>query len=87
MILNKARVDELFRSVAVLIGSEDVVPVSAALDLFEKDAIDFACSLKSGRYWNAYYIAGTFYCMYLTYSGFQAAASYCNVMKFREVKE
>lgn len=82
-IMNKAMVDELFRREAVLIGSSDCVPEYRAAVLFGKDAVKHAKTLKL---WSGYGI-GDFTMGYLTYLGFQAAASYHNVRQLQRDAE
>lgn len=82
-ILNKAQVDALFHREAVLIGTEDVVPAFRAAALFGESAAKHAQSLPAGRYSNGYGVRD-YTLMYLTYRGFQAAASYYNVQQLRE---
>ena len=82
-IMNKAMVDELFQREAVLICSNDCVPEYRAAALFGKDAVEHAKTLKL---WNGYGI-GEFTLGYLTYLGFQAAASYHNVKQLRKEAE
>jgi len=79
-ILNKAQVDVLFQREAVLIGTKDVVPAFRAAALFGENAVSFA-----GRRGGANgYGAGGYTLLYLTFRGFQAAASYYNVQQLRE---
>ncbi len=82
-VMNKAQVDALFQYETVLIGTADVVPDSRAAELFGEQAVEHALAFPGGEYWNAY---GTQVgnLTYLTYSGFLAAASCCNVHLLRE---
>lgn len=79
-ILNKAQVDALFQREAVLLGTENGVPDFRAAALFGKGAVEFAERLK---YANSYGV-GDYTLDYLTYQGFQAAASWFNVQLLRE---
>lgn len=81
--LNKDIVDVLFRREAVLIGNMDVVPKFRVADLFGTDAADFA--VRQG-FWNGYGV-GDYTFEYITHKGFQAAASYFNVQRLREVNQ
>ena len=83
-LLNKAQVDELFRREAVFLGSGDNVPESRVAELFGADAVNFAKRGKAtiGENFNGYGI-GDFTLQYLTYKGFQAAASYSNVKQMQ----
>ena len=78
-MLNCAQVKALFEQEAILIGSQDVVPEYRATELFGKEAVGFVsrCS-KTGNWFNCFGIGG-FQLFYLTYAGFQQAASYANV--------
>lgn len=87
--LNKSQVTALFEREAILMGTEDRVPEQRAIALFGKDAVaharimDRACP---GRYMNGYG-AGDYVLPTLTYRGFQAAASFCNVQAMRKEEE
>jgi len=85
-ILNKAQADALFRREAVLIGSEDVVPVFRAAALFGDSAVKHAKRRTGGQYSNGYGV-GDYTLDYLTLQGFQAAASFYNVRQLRDVSE
>ena len=82
-ILNKNQVDALFQREAVLIGTEDAVLAFRAAALFGADAVKHAQRLHSGRYSNGYGV-GDCTLVYLTFRGFQAAASFYNVQQLRE---
>lgn len=82
-ILNKAKVDELFRREAVMIGSGDVVPEFRVKAIFGSSAADFAARISGGQFSNGYGI-GDYTLMYLTYRGFLAAASFYNVRQLQE---
>ena len=82
-VLNKAQVDALFQREAVLIGTKDVVPAFRAAALFGEGAVKHASSFPVGRYLNGYG-AGGYTLLYLTYLGFQAAASFYNVQQLRD---
>lgn len=84
--LNKVQVAALFEREAVLIGSEDRVPEYRAAALFGKKAVEHARSMDRatpGRYFNGYGV-GDYTMSYLTFQGFQAAASFHNVQILRE---
>jgi len=85
-MLNSKQVDQLFQQNAVLIGNADGMPKYRAAELFGKEAVDYVM----GRdYRNGYYKEygiGNFYASYLTYSGFQTAATYVNIREI-EVQE
>lgn len=87
--LNKAAVETLFRQEAVLMGSEDRVPLHRAEALFGRDAMKHVKSLNAsspGRYLNGYGV-GDYTMLALTYRGFQAAASFYNVQLLRREEE
>ena len=79
-ILNKSQVDTLFQREAVMIGTADVVPVFRAASLFGEGAVEHARNLK---HWNSYGV-GDFDLDYITYRGFQVAASFYNVQQLRD---
>lgn len=81
--LNKAQVAALFEREAVLIGTEDSVAEFRAVVLFGKEAVEHVRKLSPGSYWNAYTAGGCTIC-YLTFRGFQAAASFYNVQLLRK---
>lgn len=82
MVLTKMQADALFRREAVLIGTEDVVPIFRVAALFGEDAVNHAQDLSAGRYSSGYGV-GDYTLMYLTFRGFQAAASFYNVQQLR----
>lgn len=87
--LNKAAVETLFRQEAVLMGSEDRVPLHRAEALFGRDAMKHVKSLNAsspGRYSNGYGV-GDYTMSALTYRGFQAAARFYNVQLLRREEE
>lgn len=87
--LNKAAVETLFRQEAVLMGSEDRVPLHRAEALFGRDATKHGERLNAsspGRYLSGYGV-GDYTMFALTYRGFQAAASFYNVQLLRREEE
>ena len=82
MVLTKMQADALFRREAVLIGTEDVVPIFRVAALCGEDAVKHAQVLSAGRSSNGYGV-GDYTLMYLTFRGFQAAASFYNVQQLR----
>ena len=80
-ILNKLQADELFRREAILIGRDDVLPVSKAVALFGEKAVSFAKD-KEFKHWGAFGV-GDFTTDYLNYTGFLAAVSYYNVEQMK----
>lgn len=84
--LNKAQVTALFEREAVLIGESDCIPEHRAVALFGKKAVKHAQDMngsKRGLYVNGYGI-GDYTMNYLTFRGFQAAASFHNIEVLRE---
>lgn len=81
--LNKALVAALFEREAILIVTEDCVPEFRAVVLFGKEAVEYVRKLSPGSYWNVY-TAGGCAVEYLTFRGFQAAASFHNVQLMRQ---
>lgn len=75
-ILNKEQVQDLFQKEAVLIGQFDVVPLYRATELFGDKAVEYAYGVKDSS--NCFGI-GNYSLPYLTYKGFQLAASFRNV--------
>ena len=85
-VMNAAQVRALFESEAVLMGSEDRVPVFRAAAIFGEDAVVHVRRLdcgNPGRLINGYDV-GDFLLFALTLRGFQAAASFHNVQLLRE---
>ncbi len=78
-MLNKKQTDLLFQQNAILIGDADGMPRYRAVELLGKEAVD--CVMGAGsrcRYSDVYGI-GDCCILYLTYRGFQAAATYVNI--------
>ncbi len=85
-MLNSKQVDQLFQQNAILIGNEDNVPKYRAVELFGEEAVDFVMDMNCRNgYYNGYGI-GNYTVRYLTYKGFQAAATYVNIREI-EVQE
>jgi len=78
-MLNCAQVKALFEQEAILIGSHDAVPEYRAIELFGKEAVDFAETRSQAGCWFNCFCSGGNVLTYLTYAGFQQAASYANV--------
>ena len=83
-MLNSNQVKELFEKEAILIGSKDAVPLYRVRELFGDRAAGFA--IRSGGWGNgnSLFGVGDFQLPYVTFSGFQNAASYANVEEIRE---
>ncbi len=85
-MLNSKQVDQLFQQNAVLIGNADNIPEYRAVELFGKKAVDYVMSTNCRNgYYNAYGI-GNYDAPYLTYRGFQAAATYVNIREIEARK-
>lgn len=82
---NKNEVETMFNKVKVLIGSIDVAPEYAVKDLFGEDAVTFARHLCRGEDVLGYGI-GDYTADYLTYKGFQTAATFVNVKEIKEIE-
>ncbi len=78
-MLNSKQVNQLFQQNAVLIGNVDGMPKYQAVELFGEEAVDFVMGMNcSNGYYNEYGI-GNYDAAYLTYKGFQTAATYVNI--------
>ena len=84
-MLNKTRVSELFKRYAVLFGSEDGVPEYQAVNLLGEESVAFA-KRRPGVNYNSFGI-GDFAETYLTFKGFQMAATYANIVEIRRTQE
>lgn len=82
-VLNKKQVDELFYREAVMINGCDVVPDFRAEALFGAESVKFARSLSGCHYGNGYGV-GDYTLMYISYKGFQVAATYYNVRRLQK---
>lgn len=83
-MLNSNQVKELFEKEAILIGSQDAVPLYRVRELFGDRAAGFA--IRSGGWGNGNNLfgVGDFQLPYVTLSGFQKAASFANVEEIRD---
>lgn len=82
-LMNLAQVLELFEREAVLFGTKDGFPESRAIELFGVKAVKYAKQDGMGLTFNAY-CAGGHMAVYLTRSGVQTAATYCNVQLLKK---
>lgn len=83
-LLNSNHVKQLFEQEAVLIGSSDGVPAYRAVELFGPEAVKYAADpTNAGIYFNIFG-TGDFQLRYLTFAGFQRAASYANVLEIKK---
>ena len=81
--LSKAEAKRLFNENAVYVGTNDILPLETAVNLFGKKPVEFtrqkALEKKApGQYWNKCYFMGTGF-EYLTEAGALLAASYYNL--------
>ncbi len=83
-MLNSTQVKQLFEREAILIGTADGVPVYRAAEVFGHQAAQFACN--PSEYLGSTFGIGDFQLDYLTYRGFQQAASYANVEEIARVQ-
>lgn len=82
-MLNRTQVRNLFHKEAILINTRNVVPMYRAAEMFGEQAALFAYergSVKGDQTdYGSLYGIGYFQLFYLTYRGFQAAATYVNI--------
>jgi len=84
-MLNKDEVQKLFNKERILVGNIDVIPKYAAKKIFGSEACDFASRLNRGN--SNLYGIGDFSLEYLTYNGFQTAATFQNIKEAKEIVE
>lgn len=82
-MLNSTQVKELFEKEAILIGSEDAVPLYRVRALFGDHAAGFVDG-KYDRKWFNLFGVGDFQLPYVTFAGFRYAASFSNVEEVRD---
>ncbi len=83
-MLNRKQVEQLFQQNAMLFGNCDGVPECRVVELLGQESVDYVMDTNPRNgYYNEYGIRD---CSmpYLTYGGFQVAATYVNV---REVEK
>lgn len=78
----KEDVERIFNENKFLIGNRDLVPVYIAKEIFGQDAVQFSSQVEGC---NGYGIGG-YTLEYVTLRQFEAAATYCNVTKAREIE-
>lgn len=84
-MLNSNQVKELFEQEAVLIGGRDGVPLYRVRELFGDRAAGFAAGGDSNYGGDhSLFGVGDFQLPYVTYTGFQRAASFANVENIRD---
>lgn len=79
-------VRQLFDKDSILIINRNVIPDYAVKKLLGEDAYEHAVRTLNGKYHNAYGI-GDFSLNYLTYEGFQIAATFYNVKNAKLMQE
>lgn len=82
-MLSSTQVKELFEKEAVLFGVRDGVLTERATELFGSKAIDFAS--KAAEDWIGGFGVGNYTAYYLTFAGFQQAASFANVEEINDL--
>lgn len=80
-LLKSAEVKDLFQKEAILLGTMDGVPVDRAAKLFGEEAACFAARYEHGG--NGFGI-GDYTLSYLTFRGFQMAATFHNVSALKK---
>lgn len=83
-LLNSNHVKQLFEQEAVLIGSSDGVPAYRAVELFGSEAVKYAINPTNLETCFNIFGVGDFQLDYLTFAGFQKAASYANVLEIKK---
>lgn len=83
-MLNNNQVKELFEKEAVLIGSRDAVPLYRVRELFGDRAAGYLTITQGNDRYRIFGV-GDFQCPYVTFDGFQSAASYANVEAIRDM--
>ena len=81
-MMNGTQVKALFEKEAVLFGAVEGVPENKAIELFGNGAVEFSKRLP-GTNCNGFGI-GDYTAFYLTYRGFQMAATFVNVQELRK---
>lgn len=79
-----AQVLELFNRHSILIGTQDGVPTAAVAALFGEDAAAFGFGTP-GQHSNVYGV-GDYYLNYLTFKGFQRAATFKSIEEIRKAE-
>lgn len=83
-MLNSEQVKCLFEQEAILIGNSDGAPIYRVAELFGDKAAEFAGKYGTAGVYNSRFGVGDFDLHYLTFRGFQQAASYANVLEIKE---
>lgn len=75
--MNLKQATELFDREAILIGSDNAIPLNRVAEILSDKAADFARRLSKG--WNVYSIGNNINLSYLYLSGFYVAVTYANI--------
>lgn len=84
-LYKKEDVPRIFDEEKILIGNKDVVPEYRAVEIFGKEAVEFAKRLKDGNVNHNGFGIGNYTLDYLYLSGFNIAATYANICNIREM--
>lgn len=84
-LYRKDDVAKIFDREKILIGNEDVIPEYRAIEIFGKEAVDFAKGVGNVGM-NGFGI-GDYTLNYLYHSGFNVAATYVNICNIRDMAE
>lgn len=79
-------IKQLFEKKSILIKNRDVIPSYEVKKMLGEDALEHAKRFNNPRYNNSYGI-GCFTLDYLTYEGFQIAATFYNVKNIHLMHE
>ncbi|SHG16710.1 MULTISPECIES: hypothetical protein [Eubacteriales] len=85
-MLNSEQVKCLFEQEAILIGNSDGVPIYRVAELFGDESAEFAGKYGTAGVYNSIFGVRGFSLHYLTFRGFQQAASYANVLEIKKSK-
>lgn len=84
MMLNKAQAEKLFAENAVLLGTQDAVPLTRLCEICGPEAAEYAIkTVKAGTDYNVYGCRGK-QIPYVTKSGFLIAVSHMNALECAE---
>ena len=87
-MLNGTQVMDLFMENCFLIQANNVVSFTDAIRMFGEDAVEHAKTVGvQGSHYGIYNVKDEKSVEYLSYSGFQYAATFCNVMEIARQEE
>lgn len=78
-LYKKEDVARIFDEEKILIGDRDVIPEYRAIEIFGKEAVEFAKRLDNGRNNSNGYGVGDYTLDYLYRNGLNVAATYVNI--------